>query len=177
MVGEYAKRFYMMAAEDWKELNDNSQSKAKEIATWKSYMKQQWGQLQIADVDIKVDNGDGFEAQDDKKSQIKVGSKLSVKALVRLGDIDPENISVQLYRGQVDSWGNIVDGTVLEMAYKEPANEDKLHWFEGVMVCDNSGRQGVAVRLLPKYDGMACPHDLNLIHWESQSNQTTAKIR
>jgi len=176
MVGEYTKRFYMMAAEDWKELNGKSQAKAKEISTWKSYMKQHWGQLQIADVDIKVDNGNGFETQDQRKSQIKVGSKLRVKALVRLGDIAPENISVQLYRGQVDSWGNIIDGTILEMAYKEPANEDKLHWFEGVMVCDSSGRQGVAVRLLPKYDGMACPHGLNLICWELQNNQTAAKV-
>jgi len=176
MVGEYTKRFYMMAAEDWKELNRKSQAKAKEISTWKSYMKQHWGQLQIADVDIKVDNGNGFEVQDQRKSQIKVGSKLHVKALVRLGEIAPENISVQLYRGQVDSWGNIIDGTILEMAYKEPANEDKFHWFEGIMVCDNSGRQGVAVRLLPKYDGMACPHGLNLICWESQNNQTAAKV-
>jgi starch phosphorylase len=176
MVGEYTKRFYMMAAEDWKELNRKSQAKAKEISTWKSYMKQHWGQLQISDVDIKVDNGNGFEVQDQRKSQIKVGSKLHVKALVRLGEIAPENISVQLYRGQVDSWGNIIDGTILEMAYKEPADEDKFHWFEGIMVCDNSGRQGVAVRLLPKYDGMACPHGLNLICWESQNNQTAAKV-
>ena len=139
-------------------------------------MKEHWSQLQIADVDIKVDNGDGFKSHDQRESQIKVGSKLRVKALVRLGDIAPENISVQLYRGQVDSWGNIMDGSVLEMAYKEPANEDKLHWFEGVMVCDNSGRQGVAVRLLPKYDGMACPYDLNLIRWESQNSQTAVRV-
>jgi len=62
------------------------------------------------------------------------------------------------------------------MAYKQPSNEDKLHWFEGVMVCDNSGRQGVAVRVLPKYDGMASSHDLNLICWESQNSQAPARV-
>jgi len=35
------------------------------------------------------------------------------------------------------------------------------------MLCETSGRQGIAVRLMPKHPDLLNPNDLGLIQWEN----------
>ena len=101
---------------------------------------------------------------------LKVGSKLNVDALVRLGQVDPKDVSVELYYGPVDAWGNICDGSAVKMDHKEAINGDGEHMFTGLMPCKSSGRQGLAVRILPRHQDLVSPYEPGLILWED-SNQ------
>jgi starch phosphorylase len=95
-----------------------------------------------------------------------VGCELTVRALVRLGRIKPHDISVELYHGPTDSWGNIREGSAIPMEYEKKENGDGEHWFCGRMECRVTGQHGVAVRILPNHPDQANPYELGLVLWE-----------
>ena len=64
-------------------------------------------------------NGEGASELDARNPQLKVGSKLKVNAVVKLGRLKPDDVSVELYHGPLDSRGNITDGAVIKMDYKK----------------------------------------------------------
>jgi starch phosphorylase len=168
MVAEYTQRFYNPALAKWRYLTAEAMTKAKVLSTWKSNMRKVWSEFAIKDVQIRVsNNGDGEEQLDIRQPQLKVGSRLSVSARVRLPFISPDDVSVELYHGPVDSQGNIRDGEAERMAYKETAGRDGEHWFVGSMSCGETGRYGVAVRVLPRNADLVNPYEMGLILWET----------
>jgi starch phosphorylase len=167
MVGDYARRFYNPAVARWRYLTGQDMSKAKTLAMWKSNLKSLWPEFSIKDVKIEVNNGQADVEPKTKLPQLKVGSEFRVRALVKLGGVSPDDVSVELYHGSVDARGNIKDGSVMRMAHKERSEQDGEHWFAGSMVCTRTGQQGVAVRLLPRNSDMVEPYELGLILWEA----------
>lgn len=170
MVSEYTRKFYNPAAAKWQHFNADNMSRAKNFAAWKSNMKMAWPQLAIKDVHVHIKNGDAKEQLDPKQSQLKVGSQLSVTAMVELGKLHPQDVSVEVYHGPVDAWGNIRDGSTVTMEYKQPSDQtaqDGEHLFTGLMPCRASGRQALAVRILPKHTDLVNPNELGLILWET----------
>ena len=179
MVADYTRKFYNPAAAKWRYLTAEAMSRAKELSIWKSGIKSAWPTVDIKDVQIQIgNNGDGDGHTDSKQSTLKVGSELKVKALVRLGKVDPDNVSVELYFGPIDAWGDIREGSAVRMDYKK--SEDAVssggnngeHWFAGVMRCKTSGRHGLAVRVLPRHEDLVNPHEVGLILWESAAAKT-----
>ncbi len=167
MVAEYTRRFYNPAAARWQYLNDDSMSRAKAFAQWKSDIRKSWPDLVIKDITMEIKNGDDNEQLNPKKPQLKVGSQLSVRALIKLGKFNPDDVSVELYHGPIDTWGNIKEGSSIRMDYKETSGQDGEHWFSGTMPCTKTGKHGVAVRVLPRHADLVNPYDLGLILWET----------
>ncbi len=168
MVAEYTQRFYNPALAKWRYLTAEAMAKARVLSTWKSNMKKVWGEFAIKDVQIRVsNNGDGEEQLDIRQPQLKVGSKLSVSTRVKLPSVSPDDVSVELYHGPVDSQGNIRDGSAVRMAYKETAGRDGEHLFVGSVSCEETGRYGVAVRVLPRNADLVNPYEMGLILWET----------
>ncbi len=98
-----------------------------------------------------------------EESEIRVDERLPVEAAIHLGTIDPHEVVVQMYHGQLDTKGNIVDGSTTELAYKSAS--DGVHLFDGSIGGHSSGKFGFALRVLPRHDSMATPFDTNLIYW------------
>ena len=48
---------------------------------------------------------------------------------------------------------------------------DGEHWFTGSVKCKTSGRQGLAVRILPKHPDMVDMYEPGLILWESTAGK------
>jgi starch phosphorylase len=167
MVAEYTRRFYNPAAARQQYLTCEAMAKAKEFASWKANVKKAWPELAVKDVKIEVKNGQGYEPLNPKQPRLKVGSEISVSALVKLGNIAPGDVSVELYHGPVDSHGNITDGSALKLDHAQTAGQDGEHWFAGLMSCKATGRHGVAVRVLPRHPDLANPYELSLILWEA----------
>ena len=165
MLSEYTRKFYIPAASKGKYLSEEGMSGAKSLSAWKLHMKESWHEFDIKEVHIETLD----EQAGSTDKQLKVGSRLAVKALVKLGQVHPDNVSIQIYHGKTDSWGNISDGTAVEMCHQH-ADSDIEHsgeyWFTGIITCTTSGRQGFAVRLLPKHPDMTNPYELGLILWE-----------
>lgn len=167
MVTEYTQKFYNPAAARWRYLTADSMARAKAFAQWKSDMKQAWPEFAIKDVQIEVKNGEGSQPLNLKQPYLKIGSQLSINALVKLASVKPDDVSVEFYNGPVDSHGNIKNGSAVRLDYKESAGQDGEHWFTGSMSCRSTGRQGVAVRVLPRNVDLVNPCELGLILWET----------
>jgi starch phosphorylase len=167
MVMDYAKRCYLPAQKRWDYLTAKNMSKARLLASWKADIQRAWNDLTIKDVQVEMGNSEGGTELDARNPQLKVGSKLKVSALVKLGRLNPEDVSVELYHGPLDARGNITDGAVIKMEHKSSAGVDNEHWFTGLTPCHVSGRRGVAVRVVPHHPDMANPHDLGLVSWEA----------
>jgi hypothetical protein len=59
------------------------------------------------------------------------------------------------------------------MQYEQSAGDNGDHWFVGRMPCNCSGRQGIAVRILPHHEDLTIPCELGLILWQDQSRSTS----
>ena len=127
-----------------------------------------WADLAIKDVRVEMGNGEcGKRTRRPKNPQLKVGSKLKVNAIVKLGRLNPDDVSVELYHGPLDARGNITDGSVMKMECKGSTGQNNDIWFSGLTPCQTSGRRGIAVRIVPKNPDMANPYELGLVLWEA----------
>jgi len=173
MVGEYVRKFYNPAAARWQYLTAEAMSKAKALAQWKSNIRAAWAGFAIKDVEVEIgSNGQPVVELNPRQPQLKVGAEVRVRALVRLGSVSPNDVSIELYHGSVDTWGNIRDGSVVRMDYKEPTGQDGEHWFIGLMPCKTSGRRGITIRVLPKHQDLLNPYETGLILWETADTKT-----
>jgi len=167
MVAEYTREFYSAAAEKCRYFNEDAMAKAKALSTWEYNMKRTWPKLAIKDVMVNVKNGEKDHPLNPKQSQLKVGSRLTVTALINLDCVSPHDVSVQLYHGPVNAWGDISNGSATRLDYKEAVGQNGEHWFTGSLTYTASGRQGFAVRLLPNHPDLINPYELGLILWET----------
>ncbi len=167
MVADYTRRFYNPALTKYSYLTATDCNRAREFSKWKAEINDAWSEFEVKDVIMEVQNGDGNKQLNPKQAQLKVGSQLSVRAKVKLGKISPRDISVELYYGPVDTWGNIKQGSAVRMDYKQAAEPQGEHWFSGLMSCRNAGQHGVAVRVLPMHNDLVNPYEMGLILWET----------
>jgi len=177
MVTEYTEKFYKPAIEKWNSVNANNYEKARQLSEWKEKIKSAWNELAIKDVHIEIENTPDEDQVTRKQPQLKVGSKLKVQALVKLGRISPEDVSVQLYHGSLDAWGNIKNGSAVQMTHQQPSETDNEHWFSGTVSCAKAGQHGVAVRVLPKNDDLINPYELGVVLWESPAEMSWCSAR
>ena len=169
MVADYTRRFYNPAAAKWRYLTEENCARAKAFSNWKSDIRNSWSELAVKDVIMEVHNGDDTEQLNPRQPQLKIGSLLYVKALVRLGKIRTNDVSVELYHGLVDTWENIMDGSTVRMNYERASEQEGEHWFVGSLPCRKTGQHGMAVRILPRHTDLVNPYEMGLILWETKT--------
>jgi len=167
MLTEYTRMFYNPAAARWRYLTAEAMSRARAPSMWKSNMKTAWPGFAIKDVQVQVNGTKSDDLLHSKQPQLKLGSDLTVEALVKLGQVSPDDVSVEVYHGPVDTRGNITNGSTVTMDHKETSGQNGEHWFVGSMPCRTSGRRGLAVRVLPRHADLVNPYDLGLVLWET----------
>ncbi len=152
MVRDYAEMFYVPAYLRGRELSDNGMERAIKLAHAKDALRHRWGGIRIVGVHA---GGDGH---------FKVGQTMQVEALLDLGDIQPDELIVEVYAGQINASGAIENPQAIVMTHaREMA--PKRHLFVGQVSCQRSGRQGYAIRILPGNPDMATPFEPGLILW------------
>ncbi len=176
MVAEYTRRFYNSAVARWNYLTADSVARAKELSRWKAEIRGLWPEFAVREVVMEVTNGEANVPLNPKQPQLNVGSQLTVRALVKLGKVSPNDVSVELYHGPVDSWGNINDGSAVKMDYKEPSNHDGEHWFVGSMNCRATGQHGAALRIMPRHPDLVDPYEMGLVLWETTAEKPDANL-
>ena len=174
MVADYARRFYNPAMARWRYLTENSMTRAKDLSRWKTDIRQAWSEFAVKNVLMEITNGQTSEPLNPKQPQLNVGSQLTVKALIKLGKVNPNDVSVELYHGPVDSWGSITDGSAVRMDYKEQSQQDGEHWFTGSVRCLNTGQRGASVRVLPNHPDLITPYEMGMVLWETAPEKPDA---
>lgn len=158
MVLEYTSRFYMPAAQSFQRLNADERGPAKELAAWKETVRAAWKQVRIVRATAE-DDGDRL-----------VGAVKRVRAEVQLGPLAPDDVSVQIYHGEIDSRGEFAEARVATM--RHDGEHSGAQVFIGEFKLETSGLQGFTVRVVPKHAAVPQPLQMNLTHWADEAAAT-----
>ncbi|MBN1765119.1 MAG: alpha-glucan family phosphorylase [Sedimentisphaerales bacterium] len=158
MVADYARNFYIPSTYRWQKFMSEDMRWGKELADWKDSIRDRWGEVEVGKVDF-ISNG-----------EMQVGGRLQVRCQVKLGMIEPDDVTVELYQGRVDSNGNIQNGEAVAMECIGAAN-DGYHIFNGEIPCRHSGLCGFAIRVIPSHPDLANKYDTGLIRWDTEEEE------
>lgn len=151
MVQDYVHRFYIPLALNWKRIGLNSFEGARQLTAWAQKMRANWSHLQIL----------GKRA--DTRRMIQVGETLRVEVRMRLGLLSPKDLSVDIYYGLVDSKADFLGRETIPL--RDSIQEKDGTVFRGEIPCQEVGRFGFRVRVLPFHPLLANPYSLGLILW------------
>ena len=153
MVKDYAEKYYQAGHQNSIIFSQDSFKFSREMADWKEKIKSKWTDAEV--IDITIDHG----------NDIRVGSRVKVQALVKLGSIDADEVMVELFFGSIDKFSDIPEGVAAPM-HMIMEKDKGVYLFEGQMLCLNSGRFGYSIRLKPHKEGMVRKFDPELpITW------------
>jgi starch phosphorylase len=93
--------------------------------------------------------------------QAELGGTLSLRAVVALGSLSPDDVEVEAVYGGVDVDERLVDPATV--ALKAVELVDGAHRYEGDVPLTRTGSFGYTVRVLPKNSLLADPAELGLI--------------
>jgi starch phosphorylase len=150
MVVDYLERYYLPASWRYRELIENAYGRGKDVITWRERVKARFHQVAVEDVSSLP-------------AEAKVGDKIPVRAFVRLGDLTPKDVMVQVYHGPLDAQSHLRRGLTTEMRWVR--EEGGRHLYEVDLPCSDSGLYGYTVRVLPAHQHVLVPSELDLVAW------------
>ncbi|MBN1876179.1 MAG: alpha-glucan family phosphorylase [Anaerolineae bacterium] len=152
MVAEYTQHFYMPAMQRYAALTSNDMACARSLADWKLRIHNNWNQVRIDRVSGNLPSG------------IKVNDEFTTHALVYLGTLTPEDVTVELYVGLVNPSSELVEGTAIPMQMVKHI-ENGSYLFEASSQCAMSGLHGYTVRILPHHADLVTSLLPGFIKW------------
>ncbi len=150
MVRDYVTTLYEPTAAHASRINAGDHAAAKALVAWKARFRAAWGGVHVVDVET-----DGTAAD--------LGALRTVEATVALGELSPEDVSVQLAHGPVGQGDEIVDPELVPMTLASTAGREAR--YRGEFSCAAAGRYGFTVRVLPFHPDLAQPVEMGRIAW------------
>lgn len=157
MVLEYTRRFYLTAGLRASELAADGQARAKALAAWTTKLRADWPNVAVTAVEAE-------------STGLDVGDKQAVTARVVLGGLTPDDVTVQVYHGAMDSSGQIVEAAVVDL--KQTGESDGTWSYTGQVTCSASGLRGFTVRVIPRHADLPDPMRLGLVRWADGADPT-----
>jgi starch phosphorylase len=153
MVREYVERLYLPAAAADRSISAKRYQPARDLAAWKSRVTAAWPSVHVT----HVESG-GVDASP------QVGEQLQVRAVVQLGTLSPDDVSVELVHGRARDGDELVDVHAVELVLDSmDAATPGLANYEGSVALARSGSFGYTVRVVPRNPLLASPAELGLI--------------
>jgi starch phosphorylase len=162
MVRDYVSLLYAPAARAHRAVSGEA---ATELAVWKRRLREQWPRVSVEHVEAGA-AGDSPE----------LGSTLTVRVQVALGDLEPGDVDVQAVSGRVDDSDRIADPTVVSLKPGGRPDVDGRWHYEGPLTLDRTGPFGYTVRVLPTHRLLASPAEPGLIAVPAESEGMTAGV-
>ncbi len=151
MLKEYTNKFYLPALSAYKIMTDSNAAKATELKFWKEKVRSEWNNVEVTDIGIN-DSGEAF-----------IGKPINVSATVKLGNLTPSDVVVQVYYGSVHPDGELINTQYTPLSLKN--SDGQNHHYEGSYICPDTGEQGFTIRILPKHPMMVNNSDLYSCAW------------
>ena len=152
MVREYTERLYVPAARSGWALRDDDFAGARELAAYKSKVREGWG-------DVHVDHVESSGVGDSPE----IGETLHVGAYVSLGELSPDEVEVQIAHGRTNHRGDELHDVTTHALEHVETYEQGRHKFAGDLRLQTSGAFGYTVRVLPRHPGLASAASLGLV--------------
>jgi len=150
MVKEYVERLYVPATTSARAMAADGFGPARELTAWKARVQAAWPSLRVEHVEVEG-LGDA----------VTLGSQITVRAYVRLGELGPADVKVQLVHGRVDPDDRFEGADRVPMeAVGEAGNS--LWQYRKDLTLDCSGPFGYSVRIVPSNPGLASVDEMGL---------------
>ncbi|MEU0435443.1 glycosyltransferase family 1 protein [Streptomyces sp. NPDC006290] len=149
MVREYVERLYAPAAQAHRSLTAGT---ARELAAWKARVRAAWPR-------ITVDHVEASSAT----TTPELGTTLSLRVRVGLGDLAPDDVEVQAVAGRVDTDDRIADAVCVPLKPTGGPDLEGRWVYEGPLSLDRTGSFGYTVRILPAHRLLASGAELGLV--------------
>lgn len=160
MMGAYAVEHYVPQHRRTLELTGDAFAALGEFTRWRSGIALAWPGVEV----LRVEAG--------RSSQIlQISDTLRVRAFVRLGDVAPHDVSVQLLYGWGDTGIRIAEPRVFELLRSDAslgASEEGALVFEGGLALEQAGSFGYTVRVVPRHPELTDPTQLGLVAYASE---------
>jgi len=150
-VRDYTIDLYGPAARAGWAMNGPTWAGARDLAAYKATVRAGWA-------GVRVDHVESSGVSDSPQ----VGDTLHVRAFVSLGDLDPDEVDVQVVHGRASQSDNLRDIEMAPLGFAE-SYEGGRHRFEGDLVLTRTGAFGYTVRVLPKHAGIANETEMGLV--------------
>ncbi|MFE1442458.1 alpha-glucan family phosphorylase [Streptomyces sp. NPDC058739] len=154
MVREYVERLYAPAAHAHRAMDPDS---ARELASWKARLRASWHAVAVDHVETST-----------AVTTAELGSTLTLRVRLRLGDLGPDDVEVQAVSGRVDAEDRLTDASAVPL---KPAGGPDLegNWcYEGPLALDRTGPFGYTVRILPSHRLLASSAEPGLMATPSE---------
>ena len=154
MVSNYLEKFYIPCNKSWEKFSTDHFKTVQELLAWKNNIKLYWNE-------IKIQNVNHFN-----KTNVKVGDQIQVHADLILGRLLPDDVNVEVFYGQLDYHGQIINGQTMVMSLAE--QKENIFIYKADVNCNHTGQHGLSVRVYPKNDNFLNPHEMGLITWYNE---------
>jgi starch phosphorylase len=142
MLMEYAERFYLPALANAEMMGKDRFAAARELAEYFTTLDASWSSVSVIEPP-RIPNRD-----------LAVGDKVELTTSVHLGSLSPEAVLVEVYHGTMNNQGGIDPSGRVAMDHVGTTDKPEVHQFTATIPCDRAGRQGLAVRVLPKHEAL-----------------------
>ncbi|MFE2648248.1 glycosyltransferase family 1 protein [Streptomyces nigra] len=149
MVREYVDRLYTPAAHAHRAMAPDA---ARELAGWKARVRSAWHAVTVDHVETSA-----------AAPTAELGSTLSLRVRVGLGELGPEDVEVQAVSGRVDGEDRIADAATVPLKPVGSPDTDGRWVYEGPLSLDRTGPYGYTVRILPAHRLLASSAELGLL--------------
>lgn len=139
MVATYRDTFYTSAMVQYYDLTRDRASQAVRLKNIHERLRDKWCALSI-EPPVRKDTG-----------SLRVGESLTVSTIVRLGDIQPDEVDVEVFYGRLKTVECIAEGKTQPMTVAENLGNG-LYRYECSLPCEFAGRYGFTARITPRAD-------------------------
>jgi starch phosphorylase len=144
------ERFYLPTAKRVQARLGGDMDAAHSLVNWKIKVQHGWDEVKV--LDISASN-----------AEAKIGEPFVINTRLKLGDLSPSDVDVQLYHGALDARDEIRSAEAVSMQHVD-LSED-VHSYTCKVPFKNSGRYGYTVRVIPSHPDVLIPNELEVIRW------------
>lgn len=146
MVSDYVTQLYAPAAAADRAV---TLDRASELARWKQRVRAAWGGLNVDQVDVSA------------SGVMQLGESFEATALIQLGELQPEDVEVQLVAGAVDAHDELHDVRRYVMSdWTDAGNGVRRYSFTKAL--QHTGSIGFTVRVVPKHELLVTDAELGV---------------
>ena len=104
-----------------------------------------------------------MRALDGMQGDVAVGETHTVRALVSLAELNPDDVSVELFHAVLDRHGQPKESGSRPMNFV--ARDGDAWRYESDIECHRSGHFGIGVRVVPRHADLASPFEVVPVRW------------
>ncbi|HEX2063394.1 MAG TPA: alpha-glucan family phosphorylase, partial [Acidimicrobiales bacterium] len=151
MVRDYVEMLYEPAAARADVMTASGYARAKALAAWKSRLLRGWQEVRVESVGSTAAVAD-------------LGTVQTVEAGVTLGSLSGDDVAVELLHGPVGPNDEMTSVSKVAMEQVGGDGSGPLRYL-GRFACEQAGRYGYAVRVVPSHADLSSPAELGCVKW------------